>query len=143
MREWSRGRARARPEGSSGSRRSRPRGPASPDRSAGLSDLAAPGFGAVEELARAGQGRRSASLATEHLCELHDPALTVEAFDLRDRPAVTLPLGDPVVSVGMSGDLREVRDAQHLVAPSERPQVAPDRVGAPTADPRIDLVEHQ
>ena len=83
------------------------------------------------------------ALAAEHLGELDDAALAVEVLDLGDGPAVALALGDPVVGVGMGRDLRQVGDAQHLVATREGPQAAPDRVGAPPADPGVDLVEDE
>src|SRR6476659_6769700 len=141
---WSPARGRARRAGRSGNRRWRRRGPALvPRPSAGLGDLATPGLGAVEELARAGQGRGTARVATEHLGELDDAAFAVEMLDLRDRPAVALAFGDPVMSVRVGRDLRQMRDAQDLVASGQRPQVAPDRVGAAAADPRVDLIEDQ
>ena len=59
------------------------------------------------------------------------------------RPAVAFALGDPEMGIGVGGDLRQVGDAQDLVAPGERPQASADRVGAATADPRIDLVEDE
>ena len=111
--------------------------------SAGLGDLAAPGLGAVEELAGAGQRRRATGVAAEHLGQLDDPALAVELLDLGHGPAVALALGDPVVGVGVGGDLGQVRDAQDLVASGEGPQAAPDRVRAAPADPRVDLVEDE
>ena len=43
----------------------------------------------------------------------------------------------------MGRDLRQVGHAQDLVAPGEAPQAPPDRVGAPTADPGVDLVEDE
>ena len=111
--------------------------------SAGAGDIAAPCLGAVEQLAGAGEGGGAAHVAAEHLGELDDPALSVEVLDLGDRPAVALSLGDPVVGVGMRGDLRQMRDAQHLVATRESPQAPTDRIGAPTTDARVDLVEDE
>src|SRR6185436_20362781 len=127
----------------SGTRRSRARG-RPPSTSGGARDLAAPRFGTVEQLAGACQRRRTAArFAAEHRGELHDPALVIELFDLRDSPAVTLALGDPVVDVGVGGDLWQVRDAQDLVASGEGPEAATERIRAPPADARVDLVEHQ
>ena len=79
----------------------------------------------------------------QHLRQLDDPALAVQPLDLGDGPAVPLALADPELGVGMGRDLREVRDAQHLVAAGQRPQAAPDRVGAAPADARVHLVEHE
>ena len=87
--------------------------------------------------------RRPSGVATEHLGELDDPALAVEPLDLGDGPAVALALGDPEVGVGVGGDLGQVGDAQDLVAAGERPQAPPDRVRAPAADARVDLVEDE
>ena len=111
--------------------------------SAGPGDPAAPGLRAVEELAGAGQRRGTTGLAAEHLGELDDPALAIEVLDLGHRATVTLALDDPVLGVGVGRDLGQMGHAQDLVAPREGPQAAPDRVRAPTADPRVDLVEDE
>ena len=111
--------------------------------SAGLGDLAAPGLGAVEELPGAGERRRTARVAAEHLRQLDDPAFPVQAFDLGHGPTVALSLGDAVLGVGVSGDLWQMRHAQDLMPPGERPQAASDGVRAPAADARVDLVEHE
>jgi hypothetical protein len=47
------------------------------------------------------------------------------------------------VPVGVAGDLRQVRDAQHLVVPGQAAQLIPDDRPEPTAHVRVDLVEHQ
>ena len=47
------------------------------------------------------------------------------------------------MGVGVGRDLGQVGDAQDLVAPGQRPQAAPDRVRAPAADARVDLVEDE
>ena len=70
-------------------------------------------------------GRRAADLAAEHLGQLDDPALAVEALDLGDRPAVAFALGDPEVGVGVGGDLGQVRDAQDLVARASAQRLRP------------------
>src|SRR6476646_2191070 len=109
---WSPARGRARRAGRSGNRRWLRRGPALvPGPSAGLGDLATPGLGAVEELARAGQGRGTTRVTTEHLGELDDAAFAVETFDLSDRPAIALALGDPVVGVRVGRDLGQMGHA--------------------------------
>jgi hypothetical protein len=36
-----------------------------------------------------------------------------------------------------------MRDAQHLTVRSERPQLGANHISDPTADPRVDLVEHE
>ncbi len=45
--------------------------------------------------------------------------------------------------IGVGRDLRQVGDAQDLKRGAQRPQLAPDDVGYPTANARIDLVENQ
>ena len=75
--------------------------------------------------------------------ELALPLRAVEADDLGHGPALALALRDPVVRVGVGGDLGQVGHAQDLVLAGERPQAAPDRVRAPPADAGVDLVEHE
>src|SRR6478752_754425 len=106
--------------------------------SAGLRDPDAPRLGPVEELASTCEGRGAAGVATEHLGELDDAALAVELLDAGHRPAVAFALGDAEMSVGVGGDLWQVRDAQDLVSARQGPQAAPDRVGAPATDAGID-----
>ena len=43
----------------------------------------------------------------------------------------------------MGRDLGQVRHHEDLVVPRQGPQAAPDRIGRPTADARVDLVEHE
>ena len=50
---------------------------------------------------------------------------------------------DPELGVGVGGDLAEMGHAQDLVRAGQLPQAAPDRLGAPAADARVDLVEHE
>ena len=79
----------------------------------------------------------------QHLGKLDDPALAIEALDLGDRATVALALRDAELGIGVGGDLGQVRDAQDLVAAGQGPEAPADRVGAPAADARIDLVEHE
>ena len=61
---------------------------------------------------------------------------------LADRLALA-GLGHAEVAVGVGGDLRQVRDAQHLAALAERLQQAADRGGNRAADAGVHLVEDQ
>jgi hypothetical protein len=47
------------------------------------------------------------------------------------------------MDVGMGGDLGQMGDAQDLMPARQCPQAATDRIGAPPADSRVDLVEDQ
>ena len=60
----------------------------------------------------------------------------------RVRPDVD-PLAHAVVPVGVGRDLRQVRDAQHLLRASERGEPRAQRVGHRSADAGVDLVEDQ
>ena len=67
----------------------------------------------------------------------------VQANDLGHGPPVAIALRDPEVHVGMGCDLGQVRHDEDLVTPRECPEAPADRVRAPTADPRVDLVEDE
>ena len=88
--------------------------------------------------------------AGEHARQLARPA----RHRRRPRPSATVRSSPPAVAqlhgllhhdlrVGERRHLREVRDAQHLVARPERREQTPDRDPGLTADPGVDLVEHQ
>ena len=61
---------------------------------------------------------------------------------VRVRPPLD-PLLDQEVRVGVRGDLRQVRDAEHLERRPERAQLPADDVGDAAADAGVDLVEDQ
>src|SRR5215207_6710061 len=111
--------------------------------SARRADAFAPALGPIEQLASRGERRGPARLTAEHLGELDDAPLAIEPFDLGDRAPVALALGDPELDIGVRRDLRQVRDAQDLVATRECPQAAADGVGTAPADARVDLVEDE
>ncbi len=48
-----------------------------------------------------------------------------------------------VVTIGIGGHLRQVRDAEHLARPGQPLQARADGIGGRSPDPRVDLVEHQ
>ena len=67
----------------------------------------------------------------------------VEPPDRRARAAAVDALLDLEVRVGVRGNLRQVRDAEHLERRAERPQLPADDVGDAPADAGVDLVEDQ
>src|SRR5919204_241664 len=85
---------------------------------------------------RAARYRRAASGASAHSRDAPRASAKSER-SLRYALSVALPLADADVRVGVGRDLREVRDDEDLVAPRQRPQAAPDRIGGPAADPRV------
>ncbi len=52
-------------------------------------------------------------------------------------------LADAEVAVGIGGDLGEVRYAEGLRAPPDRPEFAGDHLASPPADARVDFVEDE
>ena len=52
-------------------------------------------------------------------------------------------LHDPEVAIGERGHLRQVRDADHLRVPAQRPQLVAERTRREAADAGVDLVEHE
>ena len=103
----------------------------------------APRLGAIEQLARRGERRSIARTTAEHRRKLDDATLAVEPLHFGHGAAVTFPFDDPIMRVGVGRDLRQVRDAQHLMTARQAPQRSPDRLGAAPADPRVDLVEDE
>ncbi len=76
-------------------------------------------------ISRADRRRPSViAVAAQHSRELVDPARFVEPPHRGSRPAGLDPLLDLEVRVGVRGDLRQVRDAEHLERRAERPQLA-------------------
>src|SRR6476661_4444791 len=111
-------------------------------RSGGDRGARSPRVGTIEELTGRGERglARGRAPTAEHRADLPDLILAVEPDDLRHGPAAAFALRDPEVGVRVGGDLRQVRHAEHLVAAAEEPQAAADRIGAPAADPGVDLV---
>lgn len=98
---------------------------------------------AVEQLPSRRERRGIARPTTEHRRQLDYPTFAIKPLDSGDRPPITFALADPELGVGVSCDLRQVGDAQDLMTPGQTPQAPSDRVGATTADPRVDLIEHE
>src|SRR5215218_5562208 len=66
-----------------------------------------------------------------------------ERTDARHGPAVPEGLCNPVVRCAAGGDLRQMRDAEHLEMGAELAQPRADDVGDRPADAGVDLVEDQ
>ena len=81
--------------------------------------------------------------AAEHPRQLVDARRVVEPGDRGLRAAALDALLDLEVRVGVRGNLRQVRDAQHLKRRAERAQLPADDVGDAPADAGVDLVEDQ
>src|SRR5579862_1532105 len=81
-------------------------------------------------------------LASEHPFELGLALRVVEKVDPRVR-RVACDLLHPEVTVGDGGDLREMRDRDHLRPLGEAAEDAADGVGRLPADAGVDLVEHE
>src|SRR5581483_3604893 len=81
-------------------------------------------------------------LAPEHALELGLPLVLAQHVDARVR-RVARDLLDPEVAVGDGGDLRQVRDRDHLSPLGEPLEHPPDRVRGLPADAGVDLVEHE
>src|SRR5580765_777758 len=81
--------------------------------------------------------------AAQHPRQLFDPAVAVEAFHRVLRPAPLDPLLDLKVRVGARGNLRQVRDAEHLERGPEGAELASDHVGDTAADSGVHFVEDE
>ena len=65
------------------------------------------------------------------------------SFSTCERDGLAVVLADADVQVGEARDLRQVGDDEHLAGRGEPRQAPTDREPRLTADPRVDLVEHQ
>src|SRR5438309_9573862 len=81
-------------------------------------------------------------LAAEHPLELGTPLVLAQHVDPGVR-RVARDLLHAEVAVGDGGDLREVRDRDHLRALGEAAQHAADRVCSLSADAGVDLIEDE
>src|SRR5207247_1739005 len=82
-------------------------------------------------------------LSAEHSCKLVDARAVAETRDRGARPPAVDPLPDFKVRVGVRGNLRQMRDAEHLKRRPEGAKLAPDDVGDAPADAGVDFVEDQ
>src|SRR5918997_2790487 len=83
-------------------------------------------------------GGRVGRLRPQHPAELGHHAVALERLDGRERCVGLGRLLDSEVSARERGDLREVRDAEHLPALAERAQPLADRPRRLAADARVD-----
>src|SRR3954465_15250148 len=81
--------------------------------------------------------------AAEHPGQLPDPALLVEGGDATHGHLTVARLHHPEVTVGVGGDLREVRDDQNLRGPREPGQPPADAERRPPPDAGVHLVEDE
>src|SRR4051794_4562355 len=81
--------------------------------------------------------------AAEHARDLLDAGRLVQPANRRARSSAVDAFLDCEMRIGVSGDLRQVRDAERLECRPQRAQLAPDDVGDAAADAGIDLVEDQ
>src|SRR3954447_15504947 len=93
----------------------------------------------------AGVGLRAVRVlhAAEHPGQLPDPALLVEGGDATHGHLTVARLPHPEVTVGVGGDLREVRDDQNLRGPREPGQPPADAERRPPPDAGVHLVEDE
>src|SRR5207244_262215 len=82
-------------------------------------------------------------LAAEHARQLVNSLRVVETPNRCRRAPFLDSLLDVNMRIGVGGNLREMRDAQHLERRPQRAQLAADHVRHAPANPGIDLVEYQ
>ena len=83
------------------------------------------------------------ALASQHCRELGRSFIGVEDPGVRVRPSIKLVLADHDVRIRVRGDLRQMRDAEHLMIPAQRAKPLPQRRCIAAADASVDLVEHE
>ncbi|WP_448577909.1 hypothetical protein, partial [Thermosphaera sp.] len=82
-------------------------------------------------------------VAAQHPNHFFHALLAFDAPDLGIGSFAANRFGDHPVGPAVSGDLRQVRDANHLVPFSHAGQFAADRMAGFPAQVRIDLIEHK
>src|SRR5688500_6721687 len=97
----------------------------------------------LKHLTSGGSQRLSNRLPAQHSCELVDAIFTVEPPHASAGPVSLHSFFDLEVGVGAGGDLRQVRDAQHLKRHAQRLELAADYVRDASPDSGVDLVEDQ
>ena len=81
--------------------------------------------------------------AAEHPCDFFLARFAFDGVQPRKRASMRHLFGHNEMSRGERGHLRQMRDAQHLVASGQRAHFGSDRVGNFTPDIRIDLIEDE
>jgi len=95
------------------------------------------------QLARVSASLRCDLRACQHPRELVDARVARQLRELARHLRAIAGFHDPEVAVGMCGDLRQVRHAQHLPPLAQRLQHPPDRCCHRAANAGVDLVEHE
>jgi len=88
-------------------------------------------------------GRIANLFAARHARDLLDALGALDAQQARRRPPVDLALLDPEMGARVSGDLRQMGDAEDLMPARELGEAPSHAIGGPAADTRVDLVEDQ
>src|SRR3954454_739119 len=102
-----------------------------------------PGLSSYQHLTRGRPKAIADRFAAEHARHLLDARRFVQPANRRARPSAVDPFLDCEMRIGVGGDLRQVRDAEHLECRPQRAQLAADDVGDAAANAGIDLVEDQ
>src|SRR6202022_5001598 len=79
----------------------------------------------------------------QHASDLLDPFNIIHPPHIRLGASPFLSLLDKKVLIAKCSDLRQMRNAQHLLALREHLQLAPDRLCRPSPDANIDLVKYE
>src|SRR5687768_15550243 len=98
---------------------------------------------AGDEFTRAGADAVGDRRAADHAGNLIDASLVVQPVDGGDCPVAAYMLLDAELRRGTGGDLRQVRDAEHLEIVAQPPQLRPDHVRHSPADTGVHFVEDQ
>ena len=82
-------------------------------------------------------------LSAGHPSDLVHPRVALHALDHGSSAAAADLLVNPEMHIREGRDLRQVRDAQHLVVSRQPGQRAPDPIGGAATDTRVHLIEDQ
>ena len=82
-------------------------------------------------------------IAAQHARELRDARAAVEHGDVGGGDATARPFADEDVVMRARGDLREVRDGEHLMVRGDAPHGLADLQADAAADARVHLVEDE
>ena len=85
--------------------------------------------------------RLAAGLAAQHAGQLFQALSFLQQLNLCHRALTATLLADRPLMAGVTGDLRQVRDADHLVGLAQGRQLGAEHVAKPTAHIRVDFIE--
>src|ERR1035441_4860270 len=97
----------------------------------------------LQQLPRVLQTRLRQLCAAQHPRHLACPLVLIHPPDRRSRPSTLLLLFNRKMLVRKRRNLRQMRNAHHLLPLRQRLQLAPHRLRRPAPNPNVDLVEHQ